>query len=75
MSGRSNANRPNGLRSSDREPFVWSTLQGCAVWIRSNGVAKMITPAAEAVRGAKFLTESDKRRMLWENAAALLELQ
>jgi hypothetical protein len=36
---------------------------------------QMITPAVEAVRDAKFLTESDKRRILWQNATTLLKLQ
>jgi hypothetical protein len=36
---------------------------------------QMITPAVGAVRDAEFLTESDKRRILWENAASLLKLR
>jgi predicted TIM-barrel fold metal-dependent hydrolase len=36
---------------------------------------QMITPAVEAVRDARFLTESDKRRILWQNATTLLKLQ
>jgi len=36
---------------------------------------QMITPAVAAIRDAKFLTEVDKRHILWENAAALFGLR
>jgi uncharacterized protein len=36
---------------------------------------QMITPAVAAIRDAKFLSEADKRRILWENAAALFGLR
>jgi hypothetical protein len=36
---------------------------------------QVITPAVAAIRGAKFVSESDKRKILWENAAALFGLR
>lgn len=36
---------------------------------------QMITPAVAAIRDAKFLSEADKRRILWGNAAALFGLR
>jgi len=36
---------------------------------------QMITPAVASIRGAKFVSESDKRHILWENAAALFGLR
>jgi hypothetical protein len=36
---------------------------------------QMITPAVAAIRDGKFLSEDDKRRILWENAAALFGIR
>lgn len=36
---------------------------------------QMITPAVAAIRDAKFLSATDKRRILWENATALFGSQ